>query len=400
VSASTSTSRTRASTAAAAARPLRLLQVLGNAAGAAGETSGITGVERVVQLLLEGLDKSRFEHYVAYPLGGVLMARYRDTSRAILALAPRRRYDPAYVRALAGFARAHAVDIVLSHGLRVDFLAEIACRSAAVPHLVSRAVALADEPMPRLQRALYGLADSWTLGRCRGIVAVSEASKRRMCDTQHLPDGKIAVIPNGVRLAPVPEEERQAARRALGVEPHQLLVGGIGQLITRKSFDVLVRAVAALAPMHPRLACVVLGEGPERAHLQALSRELGVELLLPGFCADPYPALAGFDVAVLPSRAEGMPLVILESMALGVPTVATAVAGTVEVIEDGVSGVLVPPGDAPALAAALGPLLQDETLRRRLGAAGARRVEARYSLDAMLRAFAAYLRRAAGWEAA
>ena len=145
------------------------------------------------------------------------------------------------------------------------------------------------------------------------------------------------------------------------------------------------------------MACVVLGEGPERRRLEELSQARGVRLLLPGFLDDPYPTLAAFDVAVLPSRAEGLPMVVLESMALGVPTVATSVAGTPELVLDGESGLLVPPGDAPALAAALARLLGDGELRHRLGVAGARRVEAHFGLDAMLRGFEAQLHLAAGW---
>ncbi|MFQ5599794.1 MAG: glycosyltransferase, partial [Candidatus Krumholzibacteriia bacterium] len=98
---------------------------------------------------------------------------------------------------------------------------------------------------------------------------------------------------------------------------------------------------------------------------------------------------------VLPSRAEGMPLVVLEAMALGVPTLATAVAGPPEVIEDGTSGLLVPPDDVRALTAALERLADSPELRSRLGGAGARRTATHFSLEVMMRGFDACLTRAA-----
>jgi glycosyltransferase involved in cell wall biosynthesis len=114
--------------------------------------------------------------------------------------------------------------------------------SDARPHLVVRAVALADEPMPALQKRLYGLADAWTLRHCQTIVAVSEASARRMIATQRLPESKVVVIPNGVRVPKVAPETARAARAALGVGPQTLVVGGVGQLIPRKAFELLVQA--------------------------------------------------------------------------------------------------------------------------------------------------------------
>jgi len=380
-------------------RPLRLLQVLGCAGRLGGERAGITGVERVVELLLDGLDSHRFEHYVVYPQDGELLRRFRESAREVVPSMPRRHYDAGFVRRIEQLLREHHIDLVVSHGYRFDFLTGLATQRARVPHVVSRAVALADETIPSPRKALFGLVDAWTLRRCDGIIAVSEASKRRMQRTQGLPEDKIEVIPNGVRLPEVTPEERRAARLALGIDATVPIVGGIGQLIPRKSFDVLVRALATPVVRRTRAQCVVLGEGPERPRLAALAKEIGVPLLLPGYLPHPYPTLAAFDVAVLPSRAEGMPLAVLESMALGIATVATPVGGTPELITDGQTGLLAPPGDATALGAAIARLLEDVQLRQNLGAAGARHVTERYSLEAMLRAFDVYLYRMAGWSA-
>jgi len=376
-----------------AAPARRVLQVLGYASDGR-RSSGITGVEKVVLLLVQGLPP-RFDSYLAYPAAGTLQSKVRQLCRATLDVEPRRWYDGRYVQTLADFIESHAVDLVVSHGLRFDWHAALAARRTGRPHLVVRAVALADELMPGWRRQVFGAVDGWTLRSCDAIVAVSEASRRRMLQTQRLPADKIVVIPNGVAVRNVNAAERAAARRALGIEPGTRLVGAVGQLIPRKCFEVLVQALAQVRAAHPNVTGIVLGEGPERERLMAEARSLGVPLLLPGFVSDPQATVSAFDVAVLPSRAEGMPLVVLESMGLGVATIATAVAGTPEVIEDGVSGLLVPPADSTALATALGRILEDDALRARLALAGAERVGSKFTLQAMLDAFAALFERVA-----
>lgn len=377
-----------------AARARRVLQVLGYASDGR-RSSGITGVEKVVQLLVEGLPRARFDSYLAYPAAGALQSLVRPHCRATLDVEPRRWYDGRYVGALADFIENHQVDLVVSHGLRFDWHAALAAGRTGTPHIVVRAVALADEVMPGWRKQVFGAVDGWTLRSCDTVVAVSQASRQRMLRTQRLPQDKIVVIPNGVAVRHVTAAERAAARRALGVESGTRLVGAVGQLIPRKCFDVLVQALAQIRAVHPSVVGIVLGEGPERERLTSQARSLGVPLLLPGFVTDPQAMVSAFDVAVLPSRAEGMPLVVLESMALGVATIATAVAGTPEVIEDGVSGVLVPPSDPAALATALGRLLNDDELRQRLALAGAQRVGSTFTLQAMLEAFAALFERVA-----
>ncbi|UCE02609.1 MAG: glycosyltransferase [Candidatus Latescibacterota bacterium] len=371
---------------------MRLLQVLGYA-GAEGGRSGITGVERVVELLLESMNHERFEQSVAYPEIGERFAHFSEHASVVLPCEPRRRYDRVYVQTLARFIAEREIDIVVSHGHRYDFLTTFACRRFRVPHVVSRAVALADEPLPRLRKALYLWVDSWTLRGCQGIIAVSEASKQRIHETQDIPLDKMTVIRNGVRLPEVAAEARRRARRAHGIAEDTLLVGGVGQLIPRKSFDQLVSALGRLS--RPDLACVLIGDGPEREPLQRLARDRGVRLLLPGFLSDPYTLMGAFDIAVLPSQAEGLPLVVLESMSLGVPNIATRVAGTPEVIEEGVHGLLVPPADEDALVGALEKLIADEELRQRLGAAGRRRVQDHFSVEAMATGFEECLTRIA-----
>jgi glycosyltransferase involved in cell wall biosynthesis len=153
--------------------------------------------------------------------------------------------------------------------------------------------------------------------------------------------------------------------------------------------------MAVLQRDHPEsvVRAVILGEGPERPNLEKRAAAQGVSLLLPGFVADPYPCMAGFDIAVLPSRAEGMPLVVLETMALGVATVATPVGGCREILRDGETGRITPVGDVPALAGILGQLVSDPAGRSRLGSAAARAIQHRHTLETMVQGYDAFLTR-------
>ena len=370
--------------------PLRWLQVVGGAA--AGE-SGLTGVERVVQQLVAGLDPARFTHLLAYPRTGALAEWFAPRVAGILESLPRRRLDWAWVRMLEAFLQQQAIELVVSYGLRYDFMCALACRRAGVPHVVSRAAPLVgDATLPLGRKVLYGVIDTWVLHACSGIVTVSEESKRRMRASQLVPSQRIAVIPNGVQARHIGSADRVAARHALGVDDAALLVGGVGRLVAGKQFDLLLRAVTSLQRLAgPPIVVVLVGDGPERPRLQRLARELGVRLLLPGFLDDPQPTLAGCDIAVLPSRAEGLPLVVLESMALGVATIATKVGGVPELIQDGESGLLVPVGETAALASALQRLRTDPEARRRLGEAAAGRVRQHFDVESMLHAFDSYL---------
>ncbi len=148
-----------------------------------------------------------------------------------------------------------------------------------------------------------------------------------------------------------------------------------------KGFDLLIRAVAQLVSHGLDVGLLIAGEGDERLRLQALIDELGLadRVKLLGYCSDTRGLYQALDAYVLSSLREGLPNVLLEAMALEVPVVATRIAGVPRLIEDGLNGVLVEPGDANGLTAAVRQLAGDASLRSRLGQAGRQTIEERYS---------------------
>jgi len=186
-------------------------------------------------------------------------------------------------------------------------------------------------------------------------------------------------VPSGVPTAELraAAPARSEARARLGLAPDTFVVVGLGRLVPIKGFDLLVRALPALFAQIPSARVLLVGDGVERARLDALARSLGVteRLRMTGEIMDVTTHLAAADVLAVPSRNEGMGRVIVEAMALRIPVVATAVGGIPDVLTDGECGRLVAPEDVDALAAALIDLGRDAALRRKLGEAAEVRAE-------------------------
>lgn len=200
------------------------------------------------------------------------------------------------------------------------------------------------------------------------------------------PKAKMSVIPNGV------DAERFAGRdpafkTRLGIGHDAPLVATIGRLHEQKGMGYFIRAAASIHHSRPGCHFLIVGTGPLEAALRAAARGLHLEgaLIFLGQCDDVPALLRAADVFVLASLWEGMPNVVLEAMAAGVPVVATRVEGTADLIEHGETGLLVMPRDVPGLVSAIGRVLDEPALAQRLAAAAQERVRAHFSLDVMVR---------------
>jgi len=209
---------------------------------------------------------------------------------------------------------------------------------------------------------------------------------------------QIEVIPNGIDLGRLPpfSLDRRGARSAAGLRRDRRLVAGVGRLDAQKDFPTFLRAAAMIAAEFPDVDFLVVGEGGERAALEALARRLGLgaRVVFTGLRHDVPRLLAAVDVLALTSLYEGFPNVLLEAMATGAVAVATDVGGCRELVTSGETGLLVPPRAPAAVAAAVGRVLRDPALVRRLATAARQRVEGTFSVDVMARrTMDAYLRR-------
>ncbi|MGQ0573033.1 MAG: glycosyltransferase [Pseudonocardia sp.] len=207
------------------------------------------------------------------------------------------------------------------------------------------------------------------------------------------------VVPNGIALPPVRTPAARAeARAALGVGEDDLVVGIVARLAPVKAHEVLIEAVAKLAPSVPRLRLVCVGDGERAAELARLAEDLGVgdRVVFAGLRRDVAALLPGFDVACLTSRFECAPLSVIEAMAAGLPVVVSDVGAVRDMVTDGVEGLVFPPGDVSALAAHLDRLLADAALRDRMGSAGRARAERDFRIEDTARNYERLLRELAG----
>jgi glycosyltransferase involved in cell wall biosynthesis len=239
----------------------------------------------------------------------------------------------------------------------------------------------------RLLRAPLVRLDNATARRCARLVAVCEAT-RAAFERQGFPPTLLETVPNGVDG--VPAGPRGALRSELAVGDDVVVFAHVGRLAPVKGQRELIEALASLRD--PRLHAVLVGRDVERggtyeAGLRELAVSLGVggRVHFAGFRADAAALLSDVDALVLPSWIEGLPLVVLEAMAQARAVVATRVGGTPEAVLDGETGLLVPPGNVEALAAALRTVAESPELRSRLGEAGRQRVRDRFAAATMER---------------
>lgn len=284
--------------------------------------------------------------------------------------------DKRDVRAIAAHVRAFRAlaPAAVQVNLRTPWAAQYGLLAASLLPRV-RIVAVQHSPIPpsgAAQRVLRGLLNR----RVTAQVAVSDGAARLVEDGYGMAPGTVWVIRNGAR-----EPAGEAAPR---IAPGPV-VACLARLSPEKGVDLLVRALGEL----PGVSALVLGDGPERAALEALAAAGGVtdRVRFAGWVDDPGAHLLSSDLLVLPSRYEALPLAVIEGMLAGLPVIAADVGSVAEIVQDGVTGVLVAPDDPAALAAAIGALLADPERRAQMGLAGREAARASYSLHAMAAAY-------------
>jgi glycosyltransferase involved in cell wall biosynthesis len=237
---------------------------------------------------------------------------------------------------------------------------------------------------------IYYRIDQMCLPRYERVICVSD-DLLEACLEVGVPARNCVLLENGIDTAEYSRRRtREEAKAALGLPPGELLIGAVGRLSGEKGFDVLIRSVRQLAARGVDANLVIVGEGGERANLEALIRELqlGDRVRLAGWQTDVRGYFEAMDVFALSSLREGLPNVVLEAMALEVPVVSTRVNGVPRLIQDGRNGFLVNAGDADGLTTALAGLLTNAPLRHVFRTAGRRTVETRYSFATRMRRLA------------
>jgi glycosyltransferase involved in cell wall biosynthesis len=279
--------------------------------------------------------------------------------------------------------RKERIDILHAHGYKENFVAAWGSRLSDVAHVV-RTQHGAPEPYTGWKRAKQVLTDVLDRFTTRYVTDRVICVSRRLARSlrHYAAPQQLLTIHNGIEVERVQSSLQPAeARRRLGLPEAAEVVGTAGRLVPVKRLDIFLQAARWLANARPDVRFVIAGSGPEEARLRELAGSLGIadRVLFAGYRDDIHDVLRAMDIFVISSDHEGLPMVLLEAMALGVPVVSRAVGGIPEVIEDGQSGLLVGSAEPEALAVRCAALFADADERAQVAARAAARVASDFS---------------------
>lgn len=351
----------------------------------------IGGTERQVLNLTNGLDPEQFEsHMGCLNKVGPLLGEVTSRGIPVSEYKTKNLYNLGAMNARLRFARylrQHAVELVHSYGFYSNVFAIPAARFARAPVVIA-SIRDCGEALTttqnRVQKMFCRMADC--------ILTNAEGVRTWLLD-QGYPAGKIQVIRNGiVRSRSADGRPAGKLRWELGLAADTPLVAVLSRLNPMKGIEYFLEAAVAVSRRFPAVRFLIIGGanynggGSYKCEIEKHAADLGLgsRVIFTGFRTDVREILQEINVTVLPSLSEGLSNSLLESMAAGVPAIATRVGGTPEAVEDGTTGLLVPPRDSGALAQAMTLLLESPELARSFGEAGRRRVDTLFSIEKMV----------------
>jgi glycosyltransferase involved in cell wall biosynthesis len=360
-------------------RPYRVLHVI--------DSLALGGAQVVLWNLLAHADRSRFTLEAACMHGhGVFWDRIKATGVPVHSLSFDHRF-PSYVPLLAWLLLTRRYDVVHCHLLAANVIAKPLAALLGVPVRINH-----DHCNDKLAdpRRWVPAADTWTNRFSTHVCAVSESTHKFLVEHEGVPESRATTIHNGIDLEifqPRPEL-RAEARRKFALSDDAFVIAGIGRLTYQKNFALFLDVAAEVVKRHPRACFVIAGTGEDEAALRAQAAALGLggRVRFLGYVGEMtalYPAL---DMLLLTSRYEGLPITILEAMAVGIPIVASRLDGVQEVLADGGDCALATPGGRDEFAARVCELIEQPALARRYADAALAKVRAHYSAEAMTRA--------------
>lgn len=323
---------------------------------------GRGGTERLLSGMVGHVDRSRFRVEIAYllPCKDAFVDEIQARGVAVHCLEARRSISLGWLGRLRRLVRDHDIRLIHTHMPLSASAARLAFLGSASPLMVHT-----EHNLWERYRAPTRWANARTYGRNAAVIAVSDGVAQSIRSRR-----SVRTVIHGIDLATLQHgaESRRYARATLGIPDHVPVVGTVGNFTPKKDHVTLLRAFAQIRARDRGARLVLVGTGPLERTLRRQAREFNVQeaTLFTGMRADVLDLLPGFDLFVLSSRFEGLPIALLEAMGSGVACIASRVGGVPEVITDGENGLLAEPGDAEGLAAALETLLVDDDTRAKL----------------------------------
>lgn len=348
------------------------------------ESDGPGGAEIMLLHLAEGLRQRGYEICPVLPDNGPGWLGRQFSAKGFVpeTFTLRSPVDWRCARGLVRLFRRRQVTLVHSHEFTMAVYGGVASRIVGLPHVITLHGSRRFGSAWRRRVAL-----GWAVRRSQATAAVSATLARFTEQQLRLPSGAVEVVPNGIAFTP---GNGSAVRQELGLAADELLIVAVGNLYPVKGHIVLLRALARLQRERPALRwkAAIAGRGKEESVLREFAAQNGIgeRVRLLGYRTDVPDILAAGDIWTMPSLSEGLPLALLEAMLARKPIVASAVGAIPDVLGDG-AGLLVPPGDDAAFAAALERMLSDPGARTAMAEEAYRRADQSYRLEQMVEAY-------------
>lgn len=290
---------------------------------------------------------------------------------------------------LVRLMRKQRYDVVHTHNSKAGILGRIAAKCSGVPIVIHtmHSCVFRYPNLNKIQRRFYLILEKFAALLTDKIVTISRSLEEEFINAGVAPAGKFVTIYSGIDI----EKFRRVfdagrKRKEFGIKPDELVVGTVARLAPGKGHKIFLQAASRVVQDVSNVKFMIVGDGPLREELVGISKELRIyeKCVFTDFRRDVEQIVSIFDVSVLASFYEGMGRVLLEAQALGRPVVATKVGGIPDIVNDGVTGILVPAGDDGALAGAVIKLLKNEALRKRMGDEAKKWADFRFSKQKMV----------------
>ena len=349
--------------------------------------AGVGGGERQLLLLARYLHGSEFHFNFILPERGSFCDELERAGLTYDIVAMQSKFSIGARSAVSTILKKSRTDLVHCHGARANWYGRAAAKGAGVGKIFCTVHnSLKNYPYSAWRRRLYVMLERQTARLVTQWIAVSDAIRQDLIEYYKLPPEKIEVVANGIDLKDLQvRKNREEVRRELRIESGTVVLLEVARMTHQKGHCFFLEAVARIVHTLPNIRCILAGDGPTRPLLERQAKELGIEQYVDflGFRSDVADLLSAADLYVLPSISEGMPMGVLEAMALGCPVVASAVDGVPEVIQDRINGRLVPAADVTALARVLEELAVDPDMRDKLAQAGCESFQQHFTADRM-----------------
>jgi glycosyltransferase involved in cell wall biosynthesis len=346
----------------------------------------IGGAEELVFTLLKQTDPSRYEVHLVCLCPGPFADLVAREGFPTLTIPMRNRMDLSKIKAVRNYINEHQIDLVHTHGVRANLIGRPAARRENIPIVTTFHSMLRydyDAPWKVAMAQFLTRAGNHYTNR---FIAISHAIKEDLL-AMHIPANKIQVIHSGLDVSKFTSQQKpDEIRRQFNLDSDRLTFTMVARFHPVKGHRYFLQAARQLLDAGIKAQFLFIGEGFYRPEVEAQVKNLGLDSVvhMPGYYRQVEDVYRVSDVICVPSLMEGLGLVILEGMYFGVPVIASSVGGILELIEDGKSGILIPPADTEALYKAMYKLAVDQDLAQALAQEGKERVK-QFTIENMTR---------------